>query len=100
MRQRALSRVATQILEQFAKTAQTGLVIAEVGEATHLDRTEYPVSKPDGTKSAGGIGPPRQCQQPGKERQFHDGAGLPSTGRWDVEHRILYFLANLEDYTL
>ena len=80
--------IATQILEQFAKIAPKGPVLAEVGETPHSDRTEYPVSKPDGAKSAGGVGPPRQCQQPGKERQFHDGAGLPSMGRWDVEHRI------------
>ena len=78
--------IATQILEQFAKTA--GPALAEAGEVPHSDRTEYPVSSPDGAKFAGGVGPPRQCQQPGKERQFHDGAGLPSMGRWDVEHRI------------
>ena len=49
---------------------------------------EYPVSKPDGKKLSGGVGKPRQCQLPGKERQFHDGAGLTSIGRWDFEERI------------
>eukprot|EP00435_Cladocopium_sp_Y103_P046262 s364_g13.t1 len=35
-----------------------------------------------------GRGEPRIRQQPGKERQFHDGAGLTSMGRWDTEQRI------------
>ena len=52
-----------------------------------LDR-KYPVSKPDGKKLSGGVGKPRQYQLPGKERQFHDGAGLTSIGRWDFEERI------------
>ena len=52
-----------------------------------LDR-KYPINEPDGDKLQGGVGEPRECQLPGKERQFHDGAGLTSIGRWDFENRI------------
>ncbi|CAL1173513.1 unnamed protein product [Cladocopium goreaui] len=52
------------------------------------DRQNYEVLKPDGRKLAGGLGSPRKCQPPGKDRSFHDGAGLLSMGRWDVEQRI------------
>ena len=52
------------------------------------DRRGYPLNEPDGKKLGGGTGEPRHCQRPGKERQFHDGAGLTSMGRWDVEQRV------------
>ena len=51
-----------------------------------MDR-KYPIKKPDGDKLQGGVGKPRECQLPGKERQFHDGAGLTSIGSWDFENR-------------
>ena len=35
----------------------------------------------------GGVGQPRVCRVPGKIKEFHDGAGLASPGRWDVERR-------------
>jgi hypothetical protein len=36
----------------------------------------------------GGRGPPRACRAPGKTLPYHDGAGLASPGRWDLEHRF------------
>ena len=44
-------------------------------------------SDPEGPKVKGGDGDPRTCRVPGKVRDFHDGAGLASPGRWDVERR-------------
>ena len=41
-----------------------------------------------GAKVKGGEGEPRICRVPGKTKEFHDGAGLASPGRWDLEHRI------------
>ena len=64
-------------------------VLADDGAGeTNSDTVQYPILAPDGNKIAGGFGSPRQCQQPGKERQFHDGAGLSSMGRWDADKRI------------
>ena len=87
--------VSSTILQQFFDThhpdlacegePQEQLNSVRIGEKTAED---YPIAQPDGDKIAGGHGAPRQCQQPGKERSFHDGAGLPSMGRWDVEDRI------------
>ncbi|CAE8681799.1 unnamed protein product, partial [Polarella glacialis] len=36
----------------------------------------------------GGRGPPRSTSVLGKERPYHDGAGLTSPGRWDQEKRV------------
>ena len=77
--------IATAILVKFRESSLS--VLAGDGAVGPLDR-KYPVSKPDGKKLSGGVGKPRQCQLPGKERQFHDGAGLTSIGRWDFEERI------------
>ena len=40
------------------------------------------------THWVGGVGPPRLTYALGKPRQFHDGAGLTSPGRWDKKDRI------------
>ena len=49
----------------------------------------YKTSEPDGAKVLGGVGKPRLCIQsvPGRTKEVHDGAGLASPGRWDVEQR-------------
>eukprot|EP00435_Cladocopium_sp_Y103_P068936 s20_g32.t1 len=81
--------ISTAILQQFVQKYDNP-VFADEGAQKSSDRieTDFPVLQPDGNKIHGGIGEPRQCQQPGKERQFHDGAGLSSMGRWDVEQRV------------
>ena len=48
----------------------------------------YGILEPDGPKLLGGVGNPRLCRVPGKTKEFHDGAGLTSPGRWDVEQLI------------
>ena len=48
----------------------------------------YPISQPEGWKLHGGHGEARKCEVPGKSRMFHDGCGLASPGRWDIEDRI------------
>jgi hypothetical protein len=55
-------------------------VLADDGAGeTNSDTVQYPILAPDGNKIAGGFGSPRQCQQPGKERQ-------------DLPHREIVFL--------
>ena len=39
-------------------------------------------------RARGGVGPPRRIRMPDKDSEFHDGAGLISPGRWDLEQRI------------
>ena len=91
--------IAVSILQQFVQKHAVHHVLAgeggaiqkpsdKMGGSIQLEKSEYPTLQPDGPKTAGGRGKPRQCQPPGKERQFHDGAGLSSMGRWDVEQRV------------
>ena len=82
--------IADTILKQFTEQQLQDSVLADDGAGeTNSDTVQYPIIlAPDGNKIAGGFGSPRQCQQPGKERQFHDGAGLSSMGRWDADKRI------------
>ena len=82
--------IATCILQQFSSwhLATTAALADEGVQTKDSDRQNYEVLKPDGRKIAGGLGSPRKCQPPGKDRLFHDGAGLLSMGRWDVEQRI------------
>ena len=69
---------------------QFAAVLADGGAADKPSdsRDYYEVLQPDGRKLVGGLGEPRTCQPPGKDRFFHDGAGLLSMGRWDVEKHI------------
>ena len=91
--------IAVSILQQFVQQHAVHHVLAveggaiqkpsdKMGGSIQVEKSEYPILQPDGPKTAGGWGKPRQCQPPGKERQFHDGAGLSSMGRWDVEQRV------------
>ena len=81
--------IATAILEKFSALQATAVLADDGDLGTTSDRQEqYKVLQPDGRKLAGGVGEPRKCQPPGKDRLFHDGAGLLSMGRWDVENRI------------
>ena len=50
-------------------------------------KVEYEVTEPEGWKIHGGEGEARICESPGKKRMFHDGCGLASPGRWDLEKR-------------
>ena len=44
---------------------------------------------PTGDRILGGFGPPRTCDLPGSPRDFHDGGGLCSPGRWPPDRRSL-----------
>ena len=60
-------------------------------ETTNVPRDlkeEYPTSMAEGWKIYGGEGEARKCEVPGKVHWFHDGCGLASPGRWDLEKRI------------
>ena len=47
----------------------------------------YVTNKPEGTRLQGGSGRPRICYQMDGPRDFHDGGGLCSPGRWARERR-------------
>ena len=49
----------------------------------------YQVNQPEGSRLQGGFGPPRVCQQLGATKDFHDGGGLCSPGRWPASARNL-----------
>ena len=53
----------------------------------HNNLGKVTTTEPEGWKIRGGSGEPRICRSPGKTREFHDGAGLASPGRWDLERR-------------
>ena len=48
-----------------------------------------PICQPEGARVLGGFGPPRICDLPGGPRDFHDGGGLCSPGRWPPDRRNL-----------
>ena len=83
--------IAETVLQRFRQlhpSTETNIVTANGGDKNKLDNIAFPTSKPEGRKLAGGLGDPRFCHTPGKSRAFHDGSGLTSMGRWDVEKRI------------
>ena len=49
----------------------------------------FPICQPENAKVLGGFGPPRTCDLPGGPRDFHDGGGLCSLGRWPPDRRSL-----------
>ena len=49
---------------------------------------KFPINEPESDKLVGGQGPCRVCRVPGKTRPYHDGAGLVSAGRWDIDQRV------------
>ena len=81
--------IAETVLQRFLQlhpSTETNIVTANGGGKNKLDNVAFPTSKPEGRKLAGGLGDPRFCHTPGKSRAFHDGSGLTSMGRWDVEN--------------
>ena len=98
--------IAHQILLNFAESAAVasggGCLDAEPTSTTTAAE-EYLVTSPEGWKLRGGTGEPRICRTPGKIREFHDGAGLASPGRWDLECRTWnqqQFWTNLRERSL
>ena len=47
----------------------------------------YTVNEPEGPRLVGGHGPPRRCHQNDGIKDFHDGGGLCSPGRWPQHRR-------------
>ena len=80
--------VAHQIFQKTPTSTSFGggVMNGDVENEVHK-QLPYKVSAPEGPKVKGGDGDPRTCRVPGKVRDFHDGAGLASPGRWDVEKR-------------
>ena len=79
--------VAQQIFKHVSTSTSSGGGFSQ-GDVEKTTQQNYKVSEPEGPKVKGGWGDPRICRAPGKTRDFHDGAGLSSPGRWDVENRL------------
>jgi len=77
--------IALKILEKFH--ASVVLASGGVQQNTTTTSEKFTTTEPEGWKIRGGSGEPRICRSPGKTREFHDGAGLASPGRWDLERR-------------
>lgn len=81
--------IAKSCLQSITSAIASGRVDDAAGTTTaDADKLAYETLKPDGWKVLGGHGEPRQCRAPGKIKPFHDGSGLASPGRWDIEQRI------------
>ncbi|OLQ03582.1 Anthranilate N-benzoyltransferase protein 2 [Symbiodinium microadriaticum] len=80
-----LASVLVQTCLDPASTATEG----EVQEQHNDDDLGYVVNEPEGPRVLGGVGPPRYCQQLGGRKDYHDGGGLCSPGRWKPEDRSL-----------
>ncbi len=85
--------LATLIFEAWtasattAKEGETAVQATEKLEAEAEMEDTFPINQPEGARLAGGEGPPRVCDIPGGPRDFHDGGGLCSPGRWPHERR-------------
>ena len=83
--------VAQHILDQWSFFLDKSVVSVAKGKRSRLNNSStdtFVTLTPDGKRLLGGRGEARKCQGPGRERQFHDGAGLASLGRWDFEDRV------------
>ena len=83
--------VAQHILDQWSFFLDKSVVSVAKGKRSRLNNSStdtFVTLTPDGKRLLGGRGEARKRQGPGRERQFHDGAGLASLGRWDFEDRV------------
>ena len=78
--------IAEQIFEHIP-TSTSFRGGSSQGDVEQGVQQQYKILSPEGPKVRGGLGGPRVCRVPGKVKDFHDGAGLASPGRWDVENR-------------
>ena len=91
--------IASLLLSAWASSATTASADvpdtqSKEGKETTLDTAEepvdtFPICQPEGGRILGGFGPPRVCDLSGGPRDFHDGGGLCSPGRWPRERRNL-----------
>ena len=91
--------IASLILSAWASSATTASegvpdTQSRKGNETPRETAEeladtFPICQPEGDRILGGFGPPRICDLPGGPRDFHDGGGLCSPGRWPPDRRSL-----------
>ena len=82
-----LSWLVVKSCSATATTANEGG--AEHATSDGTDRTGYKTCDPDGPRLHGGEGPPRYCETLAGPKDFHDGGGLCSLGRWPQDRRRL-----------
>ena len=87
--------VASQLLKYWLKKHSINAFGKEEDTANGVQQQpspqvveEYPTTCAEGWKVSGGEGEARKCETLGKSRMFHDGCGLASPGRWDIEKRV------------
>ena len=80
---------ATTASEGEVDTQATDNKNKDAKDTKKEDADTFPICKPEGSRILGGSGPLRFCDLPGSPRDFHDGIGLCSPGRWPPERRSL-----------
>ena len=83
--------IAATLLHSCSAAATTA---TEGGRAEDEDTPEnsdkgYPICQPEGHRLQEGNGPPRACETLAGYKDFHDGGGLCSPGRWRKQVREL-----------
>ena len=83
--------LASMIMSSWDSTATTASkeVEPDTQEIPDDSAESFPICQPEGARILGGFGPPRVCDLPGGPRDFHDGGGLCSPGRWPPARRDL-----------
>ena len=84
--------VADSIVHSWQLAGDSDKVMASSGslqpDASSHCLSAYPTFLPQAGYWMGGSGPPRQTYMMGKSKEYHDGAGLTSPGRWAAKDRI------------
>ena len=82
--------VATLLLDACTATAATSSGGQERDKIMdgEVDKG-YPICEPEGYRVHEGEGPPRYCEMLSGYKDFHDGGGLCSPGRWRRDARKL-----------
>ena len=70
------------LLETCSATATTANDGQDADKQVEDNEEGYPICKPEGHRLQGGKGPPRSCETLLGHKDFHDGGGLCSPGRW------------------
>ncbi len=80
--------IATLLVESQPPPATTATK-GDTAETAIATEPGYPVCEPEGSRLLGGEGPPRYCEVSGVRKDYHDGGGLCSPGRWPHDRRKL-----------
>ena len=84
--------ISTMLFSAWASSATTaskGVPDTQAKDDPETVADTFAICQPEGARVLGGFGPPRTCDLPEGPRDFHDGGGLCSPGRWPPDRRSL-----------